>query len=253
MRAILLGSSALCRADRDYTSLLIQLCDGLVLIDCNGSPVKKLLQLGMDPLILTAILITHHHTDHIYGLPILIHEIMLRDRSRDIDIFLPEPAMVTLSSLVNAHFAGEPKLSHINFSPINLKANTSVIETNEWSVSCTPVEHGVPTLAYKIVEGGKILVYAPDTKPCQRLIEFAHDADLLFHDCAFPDGKEEEAERGGHSTPSQVGRLAHLAGVEKLVLVHLGLDCIERELVNSVRREFSREVIVGSDLLAVEL
>ncbi len=65
--------------ERDNTSLAIRLGSRLVLVDCPGSVLAKIRKLGYDPLSLDSILVTHIHPDHIYGLPALIHSLMLEE------------------------------------------------------------------------------------------------------------------------------------------------------------------------------
>lgn len=73
MRFAFLGTSgAVASATRDTTSLLFDGGSGGVLIDCGGSPVQRLRRLGVDPLTLTHVVITHIHPDHAYGLPALV-------------------------------------------------------------------------------------------------------------------------------------------------------------------------------------
>ena len=48
-------------ADRDTTSLVFVADKGAVLINCGGSPVAKLRRAGIDPLVLTPIIVTHLH------------------------------------------------------------------------------------------------------------------------------------------------------------------------------------------------
>ena len=68
-----LGSgTALPSAERDNTSLAVDTPEGLWLIDCGGSVYHKLLHLGLDPLRLQGVFLTHNHLDHVYGLPALL-------------------------------------------------------------------------------------------------------------------------------------------------------------------------------------
>jgi ribonuclease Z len=213
-----------------------------------------MLQAGIDFMKMNTILITHSHTDHVYGLPILMHEMMLRGAPKSLGIFCPEPALKTINTLLDCYFGKEPWFPCINVSPVKLERSILVTATDDYEVLSTPVDHGIPTVAYKIVDrGGKALVYAPDTRPCPELVEFAAGVDLLFHDCSYADGHEEAAEASGHSTPSQAAKVASLAKAKKLVLIHLGIDTEGKISSNSARQEFGGEVIVGCDLLTFEV
>ncbi|AWV89371.1 MBL fold metallo-hydrolase [Bradymonas sediminis] len=81
---------------------------------------------------------------------------------------------------------------------------------------------------YKIVSGGKTLVYATDTEGFvhgdRRLIEFARGADVLIHDAMYSEERYtagRAATQGfGHSTIQIATDLANAAGVGKLLLFH---------------------------------
>ncbi|RLC70560.1 MAG: hypothetical protein DRI26_06880 [Chloroflexi bacterium] len=247
MKAILLGSGALATKGRGYTSLLVEVGPRLLLFDLGESPVRKILQAGYEPLKLYAIFLTHAHTDHLYALPILIHELKLRGRKKPLHIFFPESMQEEVEGILKLFFAREPNLPELDLNPVKLEREASVLREDGLEVLSSPVRHVIPTLAYKVKEGEKSLVYAPDTVPCPELVTFAQNADLLFHDATYPDG--ENAEITGHSTISQALEEAQLAEVKKLVLVHLGTGVRRRKPLG----EFSGEVVWGRELLTLEI
>ena len=67
--------SAVPTARRDNTALYVENNSGGLLIDCPGSPLSKLTGLGINPADLKSVFLTHMHTDHVYGLPSLIHSL----------------------------------------------------------------------------------------------------------------------------------------------------------------------------------
>jgi ribonuclease Z len=254
LKAVLLGSSAVCTAERDYTSLAIEGKHGILLLDCGGNPVRNILRAGMNPADLRTILITHHHTDHICGLPMIIHEMMLKGIDGPLEVFCPSQSETKLRSIVDSYFRDEPKIPKIEIRPIRDLEESTFAETDEWTISSAPVDHYDITLAYKVVDrDGRALVYAPDTRPFEGLSEFAKGVDVLLHDCTYPEGFEREAHESHHSTASQAGKIACLAGVKKLVLIHLGVNCLGRsgELLDSAEKEFAGWVVPGRDFMTV--
>ena len=65
--------------ERDNASFLLRTGATAVLVDCPGSPLRKLASAGVDPLDVGEVFITHVHPDHVYGLPSLVHGLMLRE------------------------------------------------------------------------------------------------------------------------------------------------------------------------------
>ena len=247
MKAILLGCGALAAKNRSYSSLLVQTRTRLFLFDCGASPVQRVMEAGSEPLTLDALFLTHHHTDHLYSLPILIHELRLRGREMPIGIFFPEPAQQKVEKVIETFFTGEPNLPKLNLNRVKLESETLVFEEDGLKVLSSPVEHSIPALAYKVVEERKSLVYAPDTVPCEQLVRFAENATMLLHDATYLND-EEKARRAGHSTVAGALKDARLARVEKLVLIHLGPEVGVRKLSG-----FSGEVVWGRDMLTLEI
>jgi phosphoribosyl 1,2-cyclic phosphodiesterase len=58
---------------------LLKAGESAALIDCPGSPLRKLALAAVKPLDVGSVFITHVHADHVYGLPSLVHGLMLRD------------------------------------------------------------------------------------------------------------------------------------------------------------------------------
>lgn len=83
-------------------------------------------------------------------------------------------------------------------------------------------------MLYRIEFGGKSMVYATDTEGFtggdQRLVRFAHDADLLVHDAMYTHAKYVGApippQGWGHSTPEMALEVAEQASVKQLCLFH---------------------------------
>jgi RNAse Z (EC 3.1.26.11) len=68
---------------------------------------------------------------------------------------------------------------------------------------------------------GRTLVYTADTRPRERTVEVAADADLLVHDATFADDMAGRARDTAHSTGREAGEIAQRAGADRLALVHI--------------------------------
>lgn len=88
-----------------------------------------------------------------------------------------------------------------------------------------PVEHDGRTIQPDEVVGpprpGRRVVYTGDTRPTDRTVEIAEDADLLIHDGTFADDYRDRARKTGHSTAREAASVAREAGVKQLALTHI--------------------------------
>lgn len=91
---------------------------------------------------------------------------------------------------------------------------------------------------------GRKVVISGDTKPCEELIAFSKDADVLIHEATFDSELEKVAKEYGHTTASQAAELAKKACVEKLFLVHISPRYLDYHVLeNEARKVFLRSFI----------
>ncbi|MFM7444345.1 MAG: MBL fold metallo-hydrolase, partial [Tabrizicola sp.] len=103
------------------------------------------------------------------------------------------------------------------------------LEVSAYRTTHPPVEH---SFAYRF-EGSRTVVFSGDTVFDPGLGDFASGADVLVHEALLPEGIEAILARtgggeklrahlaGSHTMIDDVGKVAALAGVGKLVLNHL--------------------------------
>ncbi|MFH5803884.1 MBL fold metallo-hydrolase [Alienimonas sp. DA493] len=87
--------------------------------------------------------------------------------------------------------------------------------------------HPGGSLGLRYEADGKRFVFCTDTAPLPGTADFAADADLFVHECNFPDGWEDLAERTGHSTLTPVLELARAARARRTLLVHVSPDAAD--------------------------
>jgi len=104
-------------------------------------------------------------------------------------------------------------------------------EDTQMRITAVEVDHIEPEIArcygFRLEAEGKIVAYSGDTRPCPSLAELARGADVLIHDCTFPEAFSEHRRKTGvgtfaHTSPMELGRIAADAGVKLLVATHIG-------------------------------
>ena len=252
MRFWTLGTSAaVATPDRDNLSLLVRSHDELFLIECSGSPVKRLLRANCDLKDLNLLVITHRHPDHIYGLPSLVHALKIRGGGHlPMPIFAP-PETVEVASKLLLSFWERASLSElVSFIPVPPEGNHLLFEGSGVQIFTSPVEHGPETLAVKLVEKktGASMVYSSDTVLCESVVRLAAGADDLLHDSTFCVAAKENGQLFGHSTARQAGIVARRAGVKRLILVHFSDAAADgRECVAQAALEFAGQIVAARD------
>ena len=241
---IALGTAgALPSADRENTYLAIRGDNGTILVDCGGGPVPRLKQAGIDPTELQCLIATHHHPDHIYGVPALILGMWLMGRSTGLDIYGPLKAVSAIASLLEVLDTRDwPGLFGTTFHAVQLTEKFLVLENDDFRVLATPVAHMVSCIALRFESKatGGVMVYSSDTEPCDSLIRLGKGADLLLHEAT---GTEK-----GHSSPAQAGAMGKMMGVKRLVLIHLPCVGREEEWRHAAEQEFGGAVEIARDL-----
>ncbi len=95
--------------------------------------------------------------------------------------------------------------------------------------------------------GGKI-VYSGDTKPSKRVIQLAHNADVLIHDCTLDSSHGRLAKDFGHSTAAEAASVAKKAKVGMLFLVHVSPRYEDTRILEAEAQSIFRNSQVAKDL-----
>ncbi len=75
-----------------------------ILVDSSGNPVQYLKRAGIDPKKLDILILTHSHTDHIYAVPSLIHNLWLMKRKKPLNIISNQFTINKAKELCNVFF-----------------------------------------------------------------------------------------------------------------------------------------------------
>ncbi len=103
------------------------------------------------------------------------------------------------------------------------------------------------------VRKGRRIVYTGDTRPMDRMIEFARNADVLIHDTTTDSSFEPMVNEFGHSSARQAARIAKQACVGRLYLYHYSPRITDTSvLLEDARAEFP-ETYESKDLMEYEV
>ncbi len=216
LKLTILGSaSAVADARHENTYMVLQSKGSSLLIDCGGSPMARLDQVNVDLETLDGLLITHHHPDHIYGVPVLLLGLWLMGRERPFAIYGSRRTLQVVPRMMQLmEWQVWPDMYPIVYHEISWEEKALLIDHADYAIYTSPVQHLIPTVGLRIEakSTGKVLTYSSDTRPCESVVRLAQGADILIYESSGP--------FPGHSTPVEAGQVAQRAGVKQLVLIH---------------------------------
>ncbi len=184
---------------------------------------EELAQQNADKAQTIHLLLTHHHWDHIQGLPFFI------------PIYLPKKRLVIYSSSEQKTREAMERLFTSVYSPIkgmeNLAASIayqeigSGFELGNLKILPSFLNHPVPTLGLRISEKDRAFFHASDHEGGDKifddkLAQAAQGVNLLIHDAQFTPEEYQHYQGWGHSDTKAAVKNALTIGVPRLVLFH---------------------------------
>ena len=137
--------SAVPSARRWLPSILVKLRGDYILLDCGEGAQYRVLKAGLKVNKLAAILVTHMHGDHVYGLPGLLESLGMWGRSRRLEVWGPRGIKKYLEAALVRDELGYPL-------EIGVVKPGVIISRGGYTVVAVPVEHKVEAYAYLIIE-----------------------------------------------------------------------------------------------------
>ncbi len=260
--------------NRAGPSTLVRAGGQVFLVDCGRGVLQRAAAAGVGAAGLSALLLTHLHSDHIAELGDLVI-------TRWVTNFAPDPAPLpiigppgtaeTVEATLKA-FGHDIDYRIAHHADLNAPPPIEVHEYTEgpvWdrdgvTIRVAPTDHRpvAPTIGFRIEFGGASVVLAGDTVPCASLDELAGGADALVHTAIRKDILIHVPQQrvkdvcDYHSSVQEAAATAARAGVGTLVLTHY-VPAIapgqEEQWRALAATEFKGRIELGDDLHRVEV
>lgn len=199
MKITFLGTGAAISPGRLWSSLLV---DDAILIDPSPTAPWAMKRAGADPSRLRAVLVTHAHADHAFGLPLLLAELRFR-HGRDVPVAGPRGFARWTRALLRLAFADVDL-------PVRVLSRPR-LRIGPYRLQAVPLRHTVRAQGWLVSRGGRTLACTGDTEPCAGLRRLIGAADLAVVEmtsrCRLP----------GHLSHDDVRALAG-----RVVATHVG-------------------------------
>jgi len=251
-------SGARSYAERDNTYLGVRIGESAYIVDCGGAPVQRAERCGFPWRELDGVILTHLHPDHWYGLPSLIHNLRLIERTRPLPIYCPAGDVGTVESLLRLYeFVDKPEYMPLPVVGVPLSFRETVVEKPDHRIEAFAVRHSVDCMgiAFHSLNPARTVVYSSDTWRSESLLAAAMDADLLIHEASGLDERLEQLRDGGHSTAGEAGRIAARCRAKALCMIHCYRESEEQiqEFLREARAEYDGPVRFAGELETITI
>jgi ribonuclease Z len=255
--------------------LLIQAGPETLLFDCGHLVPERLAQLGITNI--TRVFLTHVHSDHTEGLPILwMNEFTWESRGQNpLQVFgppednpnQPSGTLDMTAGIANAYATNthirRDLVEHLPAGGIQFQTTEIgqgvVYTSNGVKVTAFLVDHDpvMPAFGYRVDYAGHSVVFSGDTTYSQNLIDFAQGTDVLIHEVLLsPPGATTSGDGilGYHSTPEQAASVFSQVAPRLAVYTHIvdqtggGTSAI---ISRTVAAGYSGPLQVGTDLTSI--
>lgn len=236
-----------------------------------GSCVERQLSAANLPIKgVTALFITHLHSDHTLGYPDLIFTSWVMGRTTAMPAYGPIGLKKMTNHLIEAY--SEDIDVRINGLEHQTREGykIDVHEIDEGiiydslgvKVTAIAVPHGnwKKSFAYRIDTPDKSILISGDTSYYEELVKHAKGIDILIHEVYAEKKVKPENRKGGedwpkymrefHTSDVELGRLASMINPKLLILTHIiRMGASDEELLEGIRQGgFTGKTVVGYDL-----
>jgi ribonuclease Z len=275
MSVTILGSSGPDpNPNRFGPSTLVQAGGKSLIFDAGRGASIRLQQIGIPVGHVTAVFLTHYHSDHTNGLPDLWLTGWLPPqgaRKTAFRVIGPTGARELVSGLKKAYKADldirmtEAKLpaSGIEINVNEFSSESIVFEEDGVRVIAIKVDHGEgiePAFGYKVIYGKRSVVISGDTKFSENLINHSRGVDLLLHEVAEAPLEMKKLPYvkvilDHHTLPEAAGRIFSEARPKLAAYTHFvllknskGVRVSETDVEKATRSTYEGPLELGLDL-----
>lgn len=243
----------------------------IFLFDAGAGVVRQMTAAGLPvrggPV--TALFLTHLHSDHTLGYPDLILTSWVMGRRLPLRVIGPRGTSAMTEHLLQAWSEDiRVRTEGLEHEPavgyrVDVRETDGgmVYDSADVRIRAIPVSHGGwPAFGYRIEAPDGIILISGDTRPSQELECAARGVNLLIHEVypstrlapeARPGGEDwPEYMRSFHTSDTELGAMAARAHPGLLILYHIvRMGASDQEVLEGVHRGgFAGRTVVGADL-----
>jgi ribonuclease Z len=256
--------------ERFGPSILVQAGGEILLFDAGRGCLQRLQQLNISYSKISALFLTHLHSDHIVGIPDLwLTGWIVSRRTMPLKVYGPSGTNSMIENLEKAyvydiHIRIEDDKMPEDGSKLSVSEiqEGEIYEKNGVKVIAFEVDHFPvkPAFGYRIEYKGHSVTLSGDTRYSKNLIKYAIGTDLLIHEVVFyPDTVSKSGLMSGriahHTNPSQAAMVFNEVKPKLAVYSHIGnpYRLNEQELSKETKQSYLGPFIIGEDLMSFSI
>jgi ribonuclease Z len=258
--------------ERFGPSILIEAGKEKLLFDCGRGVTQRLYQLKVPFGEVTALFLTHLHSDHIVGIPDVYLTGWLLGRTTPLRVWGPAGTAEMMSHLEQAYQFDihtrrdvDEKLPRQGAVVVAKDIEQGVVyQNNDLRVTAFAVDHFPvkPAFGYRVDYAGHSVVLSGDTRYSENLIRFSQGADILIHEVIDPEAylagdrlfspEMKQKVIAHHTNPEQAGTIFNKVKPKLAVYSHI-VPFDAPDLVAHTRKTYPGPLEVGEDLMSIEI
>lgn len=258
------------------TSTMIHWEGHRFILDCGPGTMTEIWRRKLRLRGLSAILLSHAHLDHLWGLPPLLWFLDQRDWNHELNLIYPPKIESSIKEMLR--ISGEPEF--VKLQP--LKPGSQSVNIGRLIIQAFEVNHPDPSCGFTIMEPLKPrldtkklkaegipqklwgtlaknlsirfksqifqfrdyqlplrhrkLAYTGDTGPSPNLKDAVRDADLVIIDASWLYPQWEPPNEAPHLTLQQAFEICHKANVKRVLLTHLTTRVSQKDYTIAIEK-----------------
>jgi ribonuclease Z len=258
--------------ERFGPSILVEAGDQKLLFDCGRGCTQRLYQAKVPFSDVTALFLTHLHSDHIVGIPDLWLTGWIMGRTTPLRVWGPGGTQQMMKGLEQAYEFDIHVRRDIDeqLPPQGVVEQAKdieqgvVYENGGVKVTAFTVDHGAvkPALGYRIDYAGHSVTVSGDTRYSENLIKFAQGTDVLIHEVLAANAykslhtalteRQMQKVMEHHSKTEEAAMVFAKVKPRLAVYSHI-VPPNASDLVADTRKTYSGQLEVGQDLMRIEI
>ncbi len=151
-------TAAIPTRDRNHPAIYVRYQseqEYVCLFDCGEGTQRQIFSSGLNFMRISDIFITHWHADHFAGLLGLVETMNLEGRTKPLTVYAPEAEKFVPMLMDIGYSAKSFRIvaRNVEFEGHEIE---HLLETNEFFIATIPMKHGIPAVAYALVEKDRI-------------------------------------------------------------------------------------------------